>query len=37
MMSPNWVTFTELVLIGLLFLLFFALLGLFLVYLERKV
>ena len=35
--SPGWVTFTELVLIGLLFLLFFALLGLFLVYLERKV
>jgi NADH-quinone oxidoreductase subunit H len=37
MMSPGWVAFTELVLIGLLFLLFFALLGLFLVYLERKV
>ncbi|MBB1094269.1 NADH-quinone oxidoreductase subunit NuoH [Rhodopseudomonas palustris] len=37
MMSPGWVTFTELVLIGLVFLLFFALLGLFLVYLERKV
>ncbi len=37
MMSPGWVSFTELVLIGLLFLLFFALLGLFLVYLERKV
>ncbi len=37
MMSLGWVTFTELVLIGLLFLLFFALLGLFLVYLERKV
>ncbi len=36
-MSPGWVSFTELVLIGLLFLLFFALLGLFLVYLERKV
>jgi NADH-quinone oxidoreductase subunit H len=36
-MSPGWVTFTELVLIGLVFLLFFALLGLFLVYLERKV
>jgi len=36
-MSPGWVAFTELVLIGLLFLLFFALLGLFLVYLERKV
>lgn len=37
MISPGWVVFTELVLIGLLFLLFFALLGLFLVYLERKV
>lgn len=37
MLSPGWVTFTELVLIGLVFLLFFALLGLFLVYLERKV
>ncbi len=37
LMSPGWVIFTELVLIGLLFLLFFALLGLFLVYLERKV
>ena len=37
MMSPGWVTFTELVLSGLVFLLFFALLGLFLVYLERKV
>jgi NADH-quinone oxidoreductase subunit H len=36
-MSSDWVVFTELVLIGLLFLLFFALLGLFLVYLERKV
>ncbi len=36
-MSPGWVTFTELVIIGLVFLLFFALLGLFLVYLERKV
>jgi NADH-quinone oxidoreductase subunit H len=36
-MSAGWVVFTELVLIGLLFLLFFALLGLFLVYLERKV
>lgn len=37
MMSSGWVTFTELILIGLLFLLFYALLGLFLVYLERKV
>src|SRR5665648_2827 len=37
MMSSGWVVFTELVLIGLLFLLFYALLGLFLVYLERKV
>jgi NADH-quinone oxidoreductase subunit H len=36
-MSSGWVVFSELVLIGLLFLLFFALLGLFLVYLERKV
>jgi len=37
MMSPGWVIFTEMVLVGLLFLTFFALLGLFLVYLERKV
>lgn len=37
LMSPGLVTFTELVLVGLVFLLFYALLGLFLVYLERKV
>jgi len=37
MMSAGWVTFTELVLIGLVFLTFYALIGLFLVYLERKV
>lgn len=37
LMSSGWVVFTELVLIGLLFLLFYALIGLFLVYLERKV
>src|SRR4030042_6097563 len=36
-MSPGWVTFTELVIIGLVFLIFYALLGLFLVYAERKV
>jgi len=37
MMSSGWVTFTELVLVGLIFLTFYALIGLFLVYLERKV
>ncbi len=37
LMSSGWVTFTELVLVGLVFLLLYALLGLFLVYLERKV
>ncbi len=37
LMSSGWVTFTELVLVGLIFLLLYALLGLFLVYLERKV
>jgi NADH-quinone oxidoreductase subunit H len=37
LMSPGWVVATEMILIGLLFLLFYALLGLFLVYLERKV
>ncbi|HEX7585213.1 MAG TPA: NADH-quinone oxidoreductase subunit NuoH [Prolixibacteraceae bacterium] len=37
MMSAGWVTFTELVLVGLIFLTFYALIGLFLVYLERKV
>ena len=36
-MSPTWVVITELVIIGLIILLFYALLGLFLVYLERKV
>jgi NADH-quinone oxidoreductase subunit H len=37
MMSSGWVIFTEMVLVGLAFLLMYALLGLFLVYLERKV
>ena len=37
LMSSGWVIFTEMVLIGLVFLLMYALLGLFLVYLERKV
>lgn len=37
LMPAGWVTFTELVLVGLIFLLLYALLGLFLVYLERKV
>ena len=37
MMSSGWVIFTEMVLVGLVFLLMYALLGLFLVYLERKV
>jgi NADH-quinone oxidoreductase subunit H len=36
-MSPGWALFSELVLIGLVFLIFYALLGLFLVYAERKV
>lgn len=36
-MTPGWALFTELVLIGLLVLVFYALVGLFLVYLERKV
>jgi NADH-quinone oxidoreductase subunit H len=36
-MAPGWVTFTELVIIGLVFLTFYAILGLFLVYAERKV
>jgi NADH-quinone oxidoreductase subunit H len=36
-MSPGWVVAAEMVLIGLVFLLFYALIGLFLVYLERKV
>jgi NADH-quinone oxidoreductase subunit H len=37
MMSSGWVIFSEFVLVGLVFLLMYALLGLFLVYLERKV
>jgi NADH-quinone oxidoreductase subunit H len=37
MMSSGWVIFTEMVLVGLAFLMMYALLGLFLVYLERKV
>ncbi|MBC8005895.1 MAG: NADH-quinone oxidoreductase subunit NuoH [Verrucomicrobia bacterium] len=37
MMSPGWVNFTEMVLVGLVFLTFYALIGLFLVYMERKV
>lgn len=36
-MSAGWAQFTELVLIGLVFLIFYALLGLFMVYAERKV
>ncbi len=36
-MSPGWALFTELVLIGLVFLIVYALVGLFLVYAERKV
>ncbi len=36
-LSPGWALFTELVIIGLLVLIFYALVGLFLVYLERKV
>jgi NADH-quinone oxidoreductase subunit H len=36
-MSPFWTTITEMVIIGLLILLFYALVGLFLVYAERKV
>jgi NADH-quinone oxidoreductase subunit H len=36
-MSPGWVTFTEMVIVGVLFLLFYAVVGLFLVYAERKV
>lgn len=36
-MSAGWAQFTELVMIGLVFLIFYALLGLFLVYAERKV
>jgi NADH-quinone oxidoreductase subunit H len=36
-MSPFWTTITELLIIGVLVLLFYALIGLFLVYAERKV
>jgi NADH-quinone oxidoreductase subunit H len=36
-MSANWAVFTELVIIGILFLILYALLGLFLIYIERKV
>ena len=36
-MSPGWAVFTEYLIIGLVFLIFYALLGLFLVYAERKV
>ncbi len=36
-MSPFWSTITELLIIGVLILLFYALVGLFLVYAERKV
>ena len=37
LMSSGWVIFSEMVLVGLVFLLLYALIGLFLVYLERKV
>ncbi|MEI8115444.1 MAG: NADH-quinone oxidoreductase subunit H, partial [Bacteroidia bacterium] len=37
LMSSGWVIFSEMVLVGLVFLLMYALIGLFLVYLERKV
>jgi len=36
-MSPFWTTITELLIIGVVILLFYALVGLFLVYAERKV
>ena len=36
-MSPFWTTVTEMVIIGVVFLLFYAVIGLFLVYAERKV
>jgi NADH-quinone oxidoreductase subunit H len=36
-MSPFWAVFTELVIVGLVFLLFYALVGLFLVYAERRI
>jgi NADH-quinone oxidoreductase subunit H len=36
-MSPGWALFTGFVIIGLVFLIFYAIVGLFLVYAERKV
>jgi NADH-quinone oxidoreductase subunit H len=36
-MSPFWAVFTELLIVGLAFLLFYALVGLFLVYAERRI
>jgi NADH-quinone oxidoreductase subunit H len=36
-MSPFWTTVIEMVIVGVLFLLFYAVIGLFLVYAERKV
>ncbi len=36
-MSPFWTVVTEMVIIGIVFLLFYAVIGLFLVYAERKV
>src|SRR4030042_4096522 len=36
-MSPFWVVVTEMLIIGVLILLFYAVVGLFLVYAERKV
>ena len=37
LMSPFWTTLTELLIIGVLILIFYAIVGLFLVYAERKV
>src|SRR5664279_1738403 len=37
LMSPFWTTVTEMLIIGVLILLFYAVVGLFLVYAERKV
>jgi NADH-quinone oxidoreductase subunit H len=37
MMSPFWTTVTEMLIIGVLILTFYAIVGLFLVYMERKV
>jgi NADH-quinone oxidoreductase subunit H len=36
-MSPFWAIFTELLIVGLVFLMFYALVGLFLVYAERRI